>query len=232
MRRLTLLLAIMLTLGDAQTQASRSQDPKAKELRATDVSVTHDIDDKSQPFLVLEDVVRGTGLPAGVAQVESCSGSVTPVQLNVRRGTAVRDAMEQIVTKSPSFRWLADGQVINLIPASGLPLLDARVEHFELNTTDRKEAASAVLDDILRLPEIRRRAAELGLTPGIVQGGPGAYDEHPAPKEPLPVRVSLNRVSLRDAFNQVVRSYGHTYWAYSERKCKGSKTFVVTTGAD
>ena len=150
----------------------------------------------------------------------------------MKRGTTVRDAMATFVASNRDYRWLLDGDVVDLVPTAGFPLLDTRISSFELNTTDRQITSEAALSVLAGLPEVRQHAAELNLKPGIMQGGPGVYDEHPAPRDPLPIHISLKNVSLQEAFNSVARAFGHTIWVYSERECNGDKTYSVRTQAD
>jgi hypothetical protein len=202
------------------------------ESQSVDLPIGYDIDRSDVPLVLIGQLLGGTRIPGGIAQLEGCSG-VPVLHLTAKRGMTIREAMDALVSENPSYQWQLEGGVVNLIPRSGsAALLDAKIRSFQLNTTDQKMDAHAVLYDIIRVPEVRQRAAELKLQPGMMQGGPGVYDEHPAKREPVPIMISLKDVSLREAFNSVVRTYGHTIWIYREHECNGSKTYIMQAETD
>jgi hypothetical protein len=192
--------------------------------------ISHGIAETDQPFVIFEDILRGTDISGGVAQREGCS-SLPSARLDVKQGTTIGEAMDTFVSSNPDYTWVADDNVPNLLPAIRLPLLEKRISHLDLTATD-KMTAQAVLYEIVNLPEVRQRSAELGIKPQIMQGGPGVYDEHPVPKAPVPVHISLKDVSLREAFNAVARTYGRTVWVYIERDCDGEKTYAISADKD
>lgn len=83
---------------------------------------------------------------------------------------------------------------------------------------------------MLKLPEIQRSAAELGLKPGIHQGGPGVYEEHPVAREPVPIHIEWQNLSLQDALNRFARVAVHTVWIYDQEECDG--TYIIETLPD
>jgi hypothetical protein len=181
--------------------------------------------------LVLGDLLRGTDLSGGVAEEIGCS-TLPTAQLDVKQGTTVREAMGSFVAENPSYRWVEDTNVVNVMPTAEFSLLNAKIPSFELETTDTTTARS-VLNELLDLPQVRQRATELNLKPGLMQGWMEAL---PTPgfeqKTPTPIRLSLHDVSLQEAFNSVVRVYGHTIWIYDERHCNGERTYVVRASAE
>lgn len=77
----------------------------------------------------------------------------------------------------------------------------------------------AVLQDVLRLSEVREREVALGLKQGLGQGGPSAVEEHPVPKEPVPVHINLQNLSLQGTFNKIVQASPKGVWIYDETDC-------------
>jgi hypothetical protein len=221
----------ILALASAQVATQSMRVTTTRDSQIASIPLDHDINDTGQPFVIVEEVLRGSGLPAGVAQTEPCSVSAT-AHLRVNRGTTVREALDTFVSSNLEYRWLADGDVINLVPTNGSPLLDTMIRTFELSTTDQQMTAQAALSNLIRLPEVHQRAAELQLKAGIMQGGPGVYDAHPVPRKPVQIHITLTNIPLREAFNSVVRAFGHTIWVYRERECVGGRTYVVETQAD
>jgi hypothetical protein len=190
------------------------------------VAITHNIDTNDQPQMVLEEILRGTGVPAGVVVLANCS---TPphVRLNLSQGTSVAEALNALVASNPEYRWQADGNVINLLPMKAAPLLETEIREFRMDTTDRE--IGAVLSELMALPVVRKRQSELKLKSGIYQGGPGAAEEHPVPKKPVPIHIRVQNLSLQEALNSVVETYGHSVWVYGEtEECSGDRTFLLT----
>jgi hypothetical protein len=180
---------------------------------------------KEEVQFILGAVLRGTALSGGVAEEVGCS-TFPAAQLDVQQGATVQEAMGVFVAQNPAYRWSEDANVVNLAPVVEFPLLNAKIRSFELETTDTR-AAEAVLYDLLNLPEIRQRAAELNLKPGLRQGGLAHLNPGSHQRTLTPIRLSLHDISLQEAFNSVVRVYGHTIWMYDERHCNGERTYVV-----
>jgi hypothetical protein len=191
-----------------------------------------DVDLNESPNIIFGRIFGGTRTPGGVVQSEGCSG-ILNVHLAAKKGMTIRVALDAFIASNPDYEWLLDGGVVNLLRRTGPSLLDVKVRSFQLNTTDRQTAAQAILyDDLLRLPEVRHRAAELNLKPGIMTGGLGVADIDPELRKPIPIVLNLKDISLRQAFNSVARAYGHTVWLYHERLCNGEHTYFVRTEND
>jgi hypothetical protein len=138
--------------------------------------------------------------------------------------------MDALVAANPSYQWRLEGGVVNLTPRAGVPILDTRIANFQMDATGREIAL--FFQDLLRLPEVRAREAALSLKQGYWSGGPGAADEHPVPKQLVPVRITVQNLSLREAFNKIVLVSGRTIWTYHETDCNGSRTYIVGVASD
>jgi hypothetical protein len=129
---------------------------------------------------LLSGLLQGTGLQGGFAEVAGCSEDQLKGRVQLKQGTTVRQALDALVAANPGYRWeLRDG-VVNLMPRSGVPLLRTRIAKFQIDTTDRDIAA--LLHNVLSLPEVREREAELGLKEGTYAGpggGGAAVEKHP-----------------------------------------------------
>jgi len=181
-----------------------------------------DIHLQEQTPLVLGAVLRGTALSGGVAEEIGCS-TIPTAQLDVQQGATVREAMGAFVAQNPGYRWSEDADVVNLMPVTEFPLLNAQIRTFEQVTTADATTPGAALNELLSLPEVRQRAVELNLKPGPRATGL-LHDQ----RSPTRIRLSLHDVSLQEAFNSVVRVYGaHTIWVYDERHCHGERTYVA-----
>jgi hypothetical protein len=198
--------------------------------QTVDIPIDHDIYGSELPHALLGEILGGTGIPGGVAQLEGCSGVPAVVSTKAKKGTTIRQALDAFVVGNPGYQWLLEGGVVNLIPKNApLALLNTRIHGLQLSTTDRQTTAGAILDDLVRLPEVRLRAAELELQPKVIQDFfLGVHREHPEPINPVPIVISLKNVPLREALNSVVRAYGNTIWIYVEHECNGGKQYLVT----
>lgn len=232
MRDFILLSAWILALATTPLAARRVRAFVFDEPKTVDnVSIGFDINRSDVPLAFIGQILRDTGIPGGVAELEGCSG-VPAVHFTANQGMTIRGVLDGFVVNNPDYKWQLDGDVINLEPRTGVPLLDARIRDFQVDTTDKQMTAEAILYDLLKLPGVRQRAAELKLKSGVMTGGPGVYTENPQPRAPVPIRITLKDISLREAFDSVVRTYRHTIWIYVQTECNGEKTYVIGTETD
>jgi hypothetical protein len=112
------------------------------------------------------------------------------------------------------------------MPQSGAPLLETRISKFQMDATDRE--FEALLQDLLRLPEVRNSEAALRLSQGVGQDSSfGGMEINPVARQPVPVHIDIQNVSLQEAFNQVVALSPDAVWTYRETDCNGVKTYTV-----
>ena len=79
---------------------------------------------------------------------------------------------------------------------------------------------------------MRDSEAALRLGKGFGHGGPSAVEEHPVPRLPVAVRINVQNLSLREAFNTIVRASPKAVWIYYETDCNGAKTYIVEVASD
>jgi hypothetical protein len=199
-----------------------------------DIRINHDVlvEDQRLGFIFLG-VLHGTGLHGGFVERTGCSGVLPKGRLQINQGATVRQAMDALVAANPGYQWELKDDVVNLMPRGGAPLLDTRIAKFQMDATVL--AVGAVLQDLLRLPEVREREAALGLKGGIHAGpggGGGGIEIHPVPRKPVPVHVNLQNLSLQEAFNKVVGISPDGGWIYRETDCNGAKTYIVEMASD
>ena len=222
-------LVLVLAVGPiamCQVRAAASGAPQPANIR-----VDHDVFMGSQRVLdIFLNVLRDTGAHGGFVEVAGCS-DLPQGSLKLKQGVTLREAMDSLVASNPSYQWEWKDGVVDLMPRTGLPtLLDIKIAEFQMDATDQE--IPAVLEDLLRLPEVRARAAQLNLKPGLGQGGPGVYQEHPVPRQHVPVRINVQDLSLLEAFNKVVRASPKGVWVYHETDCNGGSTYIVEAASD
>jgi len=193
------------------------------------IPINHDVlvEDQRLAF-VLSDVLHGTGLHGGFVEMTDCSGDLPKGRLQIKQGLTVQQAMDALVAANPGYQWELKGGVVNLVPRGGAPLLDTRIAKFQMDATGL--TMEAVLQDLVRLPEVREREAALGLKGGIhagLGGGGAALERYPVPRQPVPVRFNLEDLSLQEAFNKIVEASPEGVWIYRETNCNGAKTYIV-----
>lgn len=192
--------------------------------------ITHDIEFDGSPVAALEQILQGTGVSGGVVQVSECS-SEPKLHLKMHAGSSLEETMQALVKGNPTYKWEVKDRVVDLLPENGIPeLLNTHVGHFDSDIATDNLAPFSVLNELSNLPEVRLQAERLGMstsgffgccgagTPGVAAGGQ---------EQKSPVKIRISELSLRDAFDSVVRSYGHYIWVYTESQCKGKKTYYV-----
>jgi hypothetical protein len=195
-----------------------------------DIQINHDVFAEGQRLeYIFGEVLQGTGLRGGLAERAGCS-NLTEGRLKIKQGATVRQAMDALVAANPGYRWELQDGVVNLMPRDGVPLLGTKIAKFQMEATDRE--IEMVLQDVLRLHEVRERQAALGLKDGVHRGGAEAVEEHPAPRQSLPVQVNVQNLSLREVFNKIMQAAAKGVWIYHETDCRGTKTFIVETASD
>jgi hypothetical protein len=139
------------------------------------------------------------------------------------KGSTLREVLDDIVTADPDYGWEVKDGVVNLLPAKGVPdLLTLRISAFDSGDATSVRTAETFL---FALPEVRKRAEELGFDQAIYGSAlsaiaPGAP---PAPK----LNVRLQDVTLLEALNALVRAHKHGLWIYYETHCKSTNHFDI-----
>jgi hypothetical protein len=109
-----------------------------------------------------------SGAPGGEALTEGCAEPSDSAVRPQNVGT-LRDVLEDIVTADPEYRWEVKDGVVNLIPSQRVPdLLTLRISAFDTGDATSVTTAKTFL---FGLPEVRKRAAELGFDQAIYGSG-------------------------------------------------------------
>jgi len=200
------------------------------ELQPDNVRIDHRVLMGNQPVLqIFLDVLRGTGLNGGFAEIAACS-DLPRGNLKLTQGITIREAMNALVSANPSYKWELQNGVVILMPRTGVPLLDTKIGKFQMDASERE--TSAVVQKMLGAPEVRLHAAQLDLKLGLGQGGPGIYEEHPVPKAPARFQSDWDNFSLLDGLNRIVRTSPKAVWIYRETDCRNDKTYRVEVASD
>jgi len=230
MKHLLSLFVFSLALIGGQMTVYQVAVSASGKLDAANVRLDHDVLVENQPVLsIFLDVLRGTGVNGGFAEIAACS-NLSQGDLKLKQGTTIREAMDALVSANPTYKWeLQDGVVI-LMPQGGVPLLDTKIGKFHVDASDSE--TSAVIEEMLRSPEVRSRAVQLDLKLGLGQGGPGVYVEHPAPHPTVRFQYDWENFSLLEGLSRSVRTSPKAVWIYRETDCGKDKTYRVQVASD
>lgn len=140
-------------------------------------------------------------VPGGVAKVSGCDERVKD---NIRPyDRSLRGVLNAIVSTDSRYTWEIKDDVINVIPASGLPsFLLVRVSKFELAEV---ESPSEALSQLLAIPEVHQ--VQLSLGPRAVQGGAHVFCPGCPAKEKKTFSVSVKGVTVRESLNAIARAH-------------------------
>lgn len=126
----------------------------------------------------------------------------------------VRDVLDSIVAADRRYGWSLEDGVVVLQPAEGRPpLLDVRLAQFK-----EKGMVGELLTSLELLPEVRRRAVELGFETRTSWGGfgPGFFTRS--------LDVACRDCTVLEVLNEIVRQGGGS-WMYRETSYDGKKYF-------
>lgn len=162
----------------------------------------------------------GTRVPGGRVRMLGCESQEAQYDWE-RLNSPLREALDSIVSVDRLYTWHAEDRVINLIPRSGIPsLLETHITEFRVN---KATSARLALSELLTLPEVKKRIAELRLSEGLnVMVIPSTS----APNQ-YQFDVNCKDVTLRDALNAIARAHGRAVWSYTERYCNGKNMFSI-----
>jgi hypothetical protein len=138
--------------------------------------------------------------------------------------TSLGNALDMIVASEPENKWLITGGVVNLVPAGDLPpLLNAPISDFKVQ--DARTVVEA-LDQLMALPEVRDRIAQLHLEELSRHIGLSDLKRPGSTVEDKPtLNLNQRNVTLRGALNAIASAHGYAVWAYTERHCNGRDQF-------
>jgi len=214
------LIASGWPIAAQQLQAGSINTPQQADIR-----IDHEVQVENWRMLdIFLYLLRGTGLHGGIVEMAGCS-DLPKGRLQIGQGLTVRQAMDALVAANPGYQWELKDGVVNLMPRGGAPLLSTKIKKFQMDANDRE--IPVVLGDLLRLPAILEREAALGVKEGPGQGGLSSGEAHPVPRQPMPIKINVQNLSLLEAFNETVQASPKGVWIYHETDCDGAKTFIV-----
>ena len=127
----------------------------------------------------------------------------------------VRSVLDAIVAADSRYQWRIEGGVVNLLlKAESPPLLDVRLAEF----SEKEVPVKVMLEALESMPEVRRRAAELGFSE------PDGFRILIGIVDTRKYTVKCQNCTVREALNAIVRQGGSS-WAYREYHYEGKKIY-------
>ena len=154
-------------------------------------------------------------VPGGVIRTINCQGD-TFKQTWKPHGLPLGQLLNEITGADSRYRWELNGEVINLLPTSGEPLLlQTHIREFTVrNTTSSLDA----LNQLIKRDEVKEAMVNLHL-----KGGLTLINYLSSPRE---FSVHFDGGTLRQALNKIATSQGTDIWDYTETHC-GEKNEVT-----
>jgi hypothetical protein len=162
---------------------------------------------------LLSDSLGWLRIPVGIALPPDDAGQ-TRLDFNPS-SLLVRDVLDSIVAADQRYKWSLEDGVVNVLPkASSTPLLDVRLNNFNGQATN----GGSIYQMLGNMPEVRRRAEELGLK----QAEPSGFIIGAVDTRKFTVRCQ--KCSVRDVLNSVVRQ-SNGFWLYREYVYEGKRVY-------
>lgn len=134
----------------------------------------------------------------------------------------IADVLDAVVGSAPGYRWReAEGAYEVLPEGGGSPLLDTRVEDFNVSGVTQAEAVA----HLMNLPEVRAAMSALNLRYESRDGRP--------PKQgAAKFSLGVKGASLRQVLHQVAGSSGGRFWAFGRHGGQGAGEVITLRTPD
>jgi hypothetical protein len=221
MKRVAIIVLILSGLfsSSIHAQISRSKSEEIAEGVLSRLVEFNEIND-TEFVGVFARALSTTRVPGGIVKIDSCNAVsvLKPWRAHI---FTLREALDSIVQAEPDYNWSMDDGVVNLTPKSEEPaLLQTRISALKV-----KNARSIYLPlgELMALPEVRESIARLGLSQApLLLIGVGSLK----PNEPG-YTIDCQNVTLKEAFNTIVRAHGRAVWRYKETRCNGKTEYSL-----
>ena len=176
-------------------------------------------------IIVFTTVIRDQGLSGGIVYKDQGCSYGQKRTFSINAGTTLQQALDHLAQTGEHFQWNITEGVVNMMPDGEIPpLLLMPVNTF---TWDKTATARESIGRLLSLSGLKEKAAQLGLKPGIAEGGASAVCIRNCSKEvkPEPILQVESNTKLISILDRIVSAHPGTVWAYSEHHCKDETNF-------
>jgi hypothetical protein len=159
-------------------------------------------------------VVRGTGISAGIASVDSsCSAALYDFYLP--RGMSISDAMDKLTATDGHHKWQISDGVIMVFPNRGIPSpLQTKINHVHISN---KKNLTLAVNELLQTVEVRESFSRLKVFVQSPELGFQKLDRSISRTSEEP--IDLTNISLGTALNVLATEQTNAVWSYNERVC-------------
>lgn len=180
------------------------------------------LEDQS-PSEALLTILNGSGIPGGVVVLQSGPEEAN-YSFHTPAGLSLREILNYLTSVAGDCKWQVNAGVVDLLPKERLPeMLGVIIPEFDYDNTDRR---TLLEQRLMGLPEIRKRAIELGLEPAQLDTGLSVYIP-PGETRPTLQTFHLKDVTLLQALNAIATVRGGGVWRYIERMDRGKRYFLI-----
>lgn len=176
---------------------------------------------------VTSNLLSTTDVPGGLVVLQNC-GEQKTYTFGDTASLTLRDALNSLVAIDPTYNWVIKDGVVNIMPVDTMPkLLDLQIAHFNVNDATSVDEA---LNQLLSMPQVRKRIAELNLSSGLIRIGLANLNssEDLADNGLRKINVRSENTTVREALNAIVRVHGRAVWVYTEQNCGSKKEFTIS----
>jgi hypothetical protein len=159
---------------------------------------------------------------SGGLEISSCDSRLPFLELSA--GMQVKQVLDKIRRYRPELTLdPAENDAVSLISRGFVTgLLDTRIDVLRLSNIDSR---GGTINELLLIPAVQRRIAELDLEEGLRQFGFERMNKSGIPSPPTP--LILNNVTLRQALNAIALRGEGRVWIYDENICRNRRVFTL-----
>ena len=206
------------SLGFGQTSLSKHE---ATPTNFLDRPVGASIDMHTTTVDAFKYALANTRVPGGIVEMHNCQDQPEERDWNPA-GLPLGEVLNSLVKSDPHYRMMANDEIVNLMPADGVPaLLNTRISKFDMENVDISNVYAA-MNALLELKEVKTAINEAHLIPP--QGTMVGSWLTSAPRHKY-FSVHCENVTLREALNAIVHAQGRAVWVYWERRCNGQTEY-------
>lgn len=194
-RRVPVLLGLLLVLTTCQHALAGQLPPARKERPIAHIRYNGDMAG------LLAKLAREFGVNIGL-EVYPWQPTI-PVKVELSEPT-ITDILNAVVGSAPGYRWREAEGAFEVSPESGgCPLLDTRIEEFQVSGVTQAEA----VEQLMNLPEVQAGMSALNLRYQ-------SRDGRPTRQAGEKFSMSVKGVSLRQALHQIAERSGGRFWGF------------------
>jgi hypothetical protein len=163
-------------------------------------------------------ILTDVEIPGGIIVSENCALQQT-VSMSLRSGTTLQESLLLLAPRC-TLEWAARQNVLNAwIGRRTAGPLDVNIEFFRW---DLSQSVATSVQNLMSGKPVQTRIAQLHLVEQPKLGGPSIIGKR-VPR--TQAKHTITNLSLQDALNAVVKSYGSAGWLFTKRDCGDTHSY-------